>query len=347
MNRAENKNSILRKARFYRYLLLLIMLGAAVYIFLPRITTLESSINVLQSMSVWIFGLAVIAEVGSYLGSGYLLKTIMSLGKSRFSVFRGALITLAAASMGLLMGGWVTSLATTYYWVSKDEDIAEESRLLGFLPALYNNTILITLAAAGFLNLLMLHDLSDLQILIFSLILSFYGLLALVIILGFRYRDKVEMLVLWIVNYFSRLLKHPYESTSVHDVFDNIYTGLLLLRKKGWIKPAFGSCLNIGFDMLALYLIFIAAGQLINPVVLIAGYSMAFLLGVSAFFIPGGVGVVESGLVAVYASLGVPVSVSIVAILSYRLLSFWLPLIIGFVVNGYLGRKIRRNISQE
>ena len=39
------------------------------------------------------------------LGSGYLLKVILNLGKSSFSIFRGILITLASASIGLLMGG--------------------------------------------------------------------------------------------------------------------------------------------------------------------------------------------------------------------------------------------------
>ena len=120
---------------------------------------------------------------------------------------------------------------------------------------------------------------------------------------------------------------------------ENIYVGLALLRKKGWISPVLGSGMNIGFDMLTLYFLFIAAGYAINPGVLLAGYGLAFLLGKVAFLFPGGVGVIESGMTAVYVSLGIPNSISVVVILGYRLFSFWLPSLLGFTVAGYLQRR--------
>ena len=105
------------------------------------------------------------------------------------------------------------------------------------------------------------------------------------------------------------------------------------------LQPALRrACLNTGFDMLSLYFIFLAAGNTIDPIVLITGYSVSFLLRIAAFFIPGGVGVVESGMVAIYFSMGIPTSLSVVVILVYRLFSFWLPSIIGFAVIEYLKR---------
>ena len=69
---------------------------------------------------------------------------------------------------------------------------------------------------------------------------------------------------------------------------------------------------------------------------LLAGYGLPLLLGRVAFFIPGGLGVVEGTMVALYDGLGVPDSISVVVVLAYRLLSFWLPLMIGFLLVGYL-----------
>ena len=46
--------------------------------------------------------------------------------------------------------------------------------------------------------------------------------------------------------------------------------------------------------------------------------------------IPGGVGVIESTMSGLYASLGVPNAVTVVVVLVYRVLSFWLPLLLGF-----------------
>ena len=64
----------------------------------------------IRSMSAGLVGLAVVAQVCSYLGSGYLLQVIVDLDQARLSIVRGALITLAAASIGLVVGGWVVPL---------------------------------------------------------------------------------------------------------------------------------------------------------------------------------------------------------------------------------------------
>src|SRR5512138_2002472 len=101
------------KIRLARYLLPLIILGLAVHLLLPQIASLKDSINVLRSMSWWLVDLAVIAQVCSYLGSGYLLKAIVDLGKPKLSIIRGVLITLASASIGLVAGGWVGAAAAT------------------------------------------------------------------------------------------------------------------------------------------------------------------------------------------------------------------------------------------
>ena len=44
---------------------------------------------------------------------------------------------------------------------------------------------------------------------------------------------------------------------------------------------------------------------------------------------PGWLGVLESALAATYAAFGVPVGVAVMAVLSYRLVSYWLPVAVG------------------
>ncbi|HMC22813.1 MAG TPA: flippase-like domain-containing protein, partial [Thermoanaerobaculia bacterium] len=48
-----------------------------------------------------------------------------------------------------------------------------------------------------------------------------------------------------------------------------------------------------------------------------------------ASFLPGGIAVVEVAMAALYSELGVPPSTAIVAVLTYRLISFWLPALAG------------------
>ncbi|MHB8807975.1 MAG: flippase-like domain-containing protein, partial [Anaerolineaceae bacterium] len=63
------------------------------------------------------------------------------------------------------------------------------------------------------------------------------------------------------------------------------------------------------------------------------------LLGKAAFVIPGGVGIVEGTMVALYDKLGVTNEVAVIVVLAYRLISFWLPSIIGFPLVFYLNHK--------
>jgi hypothetical protein len=89
--------------------------------------------------------------------------------------------------------------------------------------------------------------------------------------------------------------------------------------------------------MLTLYLLFIAAGHAVSPGILLVGYGLPQLLG-KVSFLPGGVGIIEGTMAAMYASLGVPNAVSVVVILTYRFISFWLPTLVGFLLIPYLQR---------
>ena len=289
-------------------------------------------------MSVWLVCLAIIAEACSYLGSAYLLKIIMASEETGLSMFRGVLITLAAASIGLVMGGWVSTAATTNYWISKRKDTSEVSALIGFLPSSYNTAILIVLAGIGLLYLLITHTLTSAQAILYISIFVVWIFGIIVVVLGIRHSKKVEQLVLWAVNIITRIFKRPDNTPAVHNIMNSFYSGLTLLKNNSLIKPVLGSGLNIAFDMLSLYLLFAAAGHNVNLMVLIAGYSIAYILKFVAFFAPGGVGVFEAGMTAVYTSLGVPASVSVVVVLSYRLFSFWLPSIFGFAATWYLSK---------
>ncbi len=323
--------------RWARSLAPLVILGLAVHLLLPQIASFEQSAQILRSMPVWLVGLAGAAQVCSYLGSGYLLKVIIDMGRPRVSVWRDTLITLAAASIGLVAGGWVGAAAATYRWVEKSEDSSEEAALAGVLPLLFNNALLLAVTIFGLGYLLINHNLTQAQVIVYSLFLA--ALLAVIgaVIYAMRHQAPVERLADKLAEGLGGILhrlkvQQDFNPDVIRVPLNNLYCGLELLGEKGWLRPVTGSALNIGFDMLTLYCLFLAAGYAAPPGVLMAGYGLAFLLGKAAFLFPGGVGVVESGMTAIFTNLGVPASVSVVVILSYRLFSFWIPSLLGFGV---------------
>jgi uncharacterized membrane protein YbhN (UPF0104 family) len=82
-------------------------------------------------------------------------------------------------------------------------------------------------------------------------------------------------------------------------------------------------------DAAALWMMFLGFGVRLHPAVLLVGYGLANLINALPELTPGWLGVLESALAATYAALGVPVGVAVMAVLSYRLVSYWLPVALG------------------
>ena len=91
--------------RLVRYLVPLVLLGLAVHIILPQIATMEHSLQVIKAMKLWAVALAVLAQTLSYLGSGYLLKTLVAVSGQQLSVLRGTIVHYEGEGLaGLLWG---------------------------------------------------------------------------------------------------------------------------------------------------------------------------------------------------------------------------------------------------
>lgn len=96
----------------------------------------------------------------------------------------------------------------------------------------------------------------------------------------------------------------------------------LLLASGGWL-----------FDYAALLAALAAVGAQVHPSLVLLGYVVAALLAVLPFT-PGGLGFVEVGLAATLGLAGVGAAEATLAVLAYRLVSFWLPIPAG--IGSYL-----------
>jgi uncharacterized protein (TIRG00374 family) len=86
-----------------------------------------------------------------------------------------------------------------------------------------------------------------------------------------------------------------------------------------------------GLDLLSLYALFAAFGQPAEPGLVIAAYTVGILFWKTAP-VPEGVGVVESVMVLAMTSVGVPAPRAAAIALSFRGLTYWLPMLAGAVV---------------
>jgi uncharacterized protein (TIRG00374 family) len=330
-----------RFARLGRYGLPLLLLGVAVHLILPQMAALEHSLQVVKRMAAWAMALAVGMQLLSYLGSGYLLRAIAAMTGQQLSLLRGTMIFAAAASVGLVGGGPVGNAAVTYRWMRGSGADGEGAMLAGWLPSLLSSAILVLIAILGVAHLLVVHDLSTLQAVGFGLTLAILGLVAGVVLWGVHHRARLSSLAAGAAKRWAALRRKTYDPAPAQAAVGRLFSAWDTLRSGGWRGLIVGAAANIVFDMGTLYLLFVAAGHPVSPGILLAGYGLPLLLG-KVSFLPGGVGIVEGTMAALYDGLGVPDAVTVVVILAYRLISFWLPTLLGFPMVPYLQRIVHK-----
>jgi hypothetical protein len=125
--------------------------------------------------------------------------------------------------------------------------------------------------------------------------------------------------------------------------------GFLLARRSEMVRPVIYIALDWLFTILVLYYAFIAIHYKIALSQVIVGFAVGIVLSFASL-IPGGLGVMEGSMAAVFASMQVPFETAVVAVLLFRVAYYLLPLLISLScrragpgsVGNEIGRRHRR-----
>jgi len=325
-----------RKVR--RYLLLLLLLGLAVYFFLPRLAAMEHTLRVVSTLRVPFVLLALGAQLLSALSNGYLLRSVASQGRKNVSIVDGALVITAANSVGSLGGGVLGTVGMAYLFLRRRGVNPGAAGLGGWLFICLNVSALAVASLAGLVVLVFLKKSSGLLAAGFTLVGLTLGAGVGALVWILLHREKLHAIATAIAHFLAKVRRKPPDESKIETSIGHLLEGWDALVQGGWPRPAVGAILCTSFDMSALGFFFLAAGYPVHPAVLLAGYGVPQLLG-KLTVILGGIGVVESTMVGLYTLLGVPKAAAIVVVLGYRLLSFWLPTLSGIALVPYLERR--------
>ena len=108
-----------------------------------------------------------------------------------------------------------------------------------------------------------------------------------------------------------------FERNRIRDVLGQRWKAAMLLSSG-----------RLAFDFGTLLATIRATGARPNPSVVLLAYAVAGLLALIPIT-PGGLGIVEAGLSALLILAGVPGGDAVVATLAYRIISYWLPILVG------------------
>ena len=310
------------KLHLRRAIPLILFLALLVHFILPRIGQIEHSASIVPTMNPWWLLAALVAQVFSYVSNGAVLQCVVSVAGGTLPLRRAAVIEVGAATISLVAAGPVGFGAAIYRWVSKITTV-ESAALAAWLPGVFDTSALIVAAMISAFELLHVHQLSRATEIALIGVIS---VLTVVIVGAFFLVAKPKALVA-----VAKRFRLDVDPDAVRDAWTK-------LRNGAWANVAIRSTLTIAFDMLTLYFAFLAARQPLHLSMLLAGYGVPILLGRSSF-LPGGIAVIEVGMSAVFAGLGIDTQIAILAVLTYRLISFWLPTLVGIPVAIGLHRR--------
>ena len=261
-------------------------------------------------------------------------------------MWHGTRLALAASSIGLIAGGPVGYAAAKYHW-TRGLGISRDGAILcGWFPAVLNSVALVALAVVGAVDLVMLHimtapDLAALAVLTAALV----GLIVTAVVI-LRQPDRLASVAVRVHARWSRIMRRSVDRRALHQTAGRLLEMRRILLRDGWRAPLVGALASAALDVVTLACLFVAARQPIVFSALIAGYALPQVLG-QATFLPGGIGIVEGGMVGLYVALGVPAPSAVLVVLAYRGVSFWMPTLLGFPVAAFLqhehGRRIRES----
>lgn len=103
------------------------------------------------------------------------------------------------------------------------------------------------------------------------------------------------------------------------------------LLGRRWRQALAAAIANWSFDIAALVLALAAVGSRPHVSLVILAYVAGAVLGMIPIT-PGGIGFVEAGLLGGLALAGAPAADAVIAVLAYRIVSYWVPVIVGLAV---------------
>jgi uncharacterized protein (TIRG00374 family) len=213
---------------------------------------------------------------------------------------------------------------------------------------LYDYFAVLVVIGLGLIVLVRRNQLTSGEVFASVFLAAYAGVLAFLLYLGMRSAHRFGDALAVLGKIGNRILR-PLVKRDRFDVLHaqefarDIAEGLEAARRSpgGLVLPAALALSNKAWMIATLFLMFLAFGQPFSVGTLIAGYSIGALFAVVSPT-PSGLGFVEGAMTLVLTSLNVPLASAAVITLAYRGVTFWFPLLLGFVALRWTERVSHR-----
>jgi uncharacterized protein (TIRG00374 family) len=316
-------------------------LGLAVGIFIlvllfGKRREVTGAFHELNHLNYWWLLAAFVAEALSFVGYAYLQRVVLSMGGSRLSLSSLTLVSLANIAIAYTIPGEPAVSSAYRYRFFRQRGASGASAGWAIL------TILIA-QAIGMSLLLLLGVLvalagntgtHDTALVIVGLVIVLAAGTLLV------RRDLLLRFLVSVVQLSKRVTGHPRDNLG-----ERIESTLVRMRD---IPMSTRSTVGVVTIATALWLVdflcLVCCFGAVHAPIPWSGVLLAFgvsQIAASLPFIPGGIGVVEGSLAVILVAYGTQKVPALAVVLIYRLLTFWLAILVGWACIGAIEWRVR------
>lgn len=292
----------------------------------------------LEGQHIWLAA-AVIAQAAAFYARAQTYHTAFNIVDVESRPFRLMGLVIAGMFVNAIgPTGGSASMALFVRDLSREEQSSARTTVGTLLVLLINYIAFFFVLAVGYTVLFVRHKLQPYEITGAAILLLIMSVVFGILIMGLHWPNRLgnllnraQKLTKRVVGWFKRPspLREDWAERTTHEFSEAANT--LNTHRVGMVKTI-GIALSANIlEIAALFAAFMAFHQWIGLGPLVAGYAVAFVLSI-VVPTPRGIGVVESAVPLIYASLGVPLEVATVVVLSFRFVSIWMPILIGFLL---------------
>ncbi|MFN8627285.1 MAG: flippase-like domain-containing protein [Candidatus Binatia bacterium] len=207
--------------------------------------------------------------------------------------------------------------------------------IISLVQGFLTNVVLLIFVVVGFAYLLAAHNLHGYALGAMAMMLCLFTLaagVALLLLLHRTLRRRTLFILAETVHWFMHRFFPRHKPGRVHvwRFQRNLNRGIefLLRRKAKMVVPTLWIVADWLFTLFILYGAFIAVHHRVPMTFVIVGFAVGIVLSLVSF-VPGGLGVMEGSMAAIFVSLAVPFETAVIAVLIFRIAYYVLPMVVS------------------
>jgi len=317
-----------------RPLLFFIAIIALGVLITTRLGQLESLINTIKGVNLWLLLLVIPLRYIYYWANTLYFRKFFEMFDNHIEHKHLFRTVVATNFINIIIpSAGVSGLSYMRETIGKKvkSSILTLSHLGYYMLGLVAGLVLFVSSFAMLLLSNQVVRVSSRLILLTMFVFLVFVVIALVMLVNRRLSVDTIILLSRPVNWMlHKLHRRPITRPRVEDFLDDAGDNLNYIRQN-WrmlMKPFLALFLMLLIDILSLYVVAASFGQILNPAVVISSYCLA-QIGSLASVLTAGVGAFEAVLAASLVGFGVPFDVAFSITIVYRGIAFWAFLPVG------------------